>query len=151
MAAGSCGHKRALSQVNEETTGTMEKKFSLFGQFLLEKGLVTFDDIYYARMLQKNENLKLDELALNKGWLTEEQIRRIAVFQEESDKAFIETAVEKGFLKGTQVDVLLKGQSETYLFFGEALVRLGTLSKEVLFESLKEFNNKLLKRRTVDR
>ena len=66
----------------------MTLKYLLFGQYLFKKGLITYTDIFKARMLQKRHNLRIGELARVKGWLTSEDIERILVIQEETLKKF---------------------------------------------------------------
>ncbi len=120
--------------------GGMTVSYLFFGRFLQKKGLLSFEDIYKARMLQKRNNLKIGEFARNRGWLTDEDIEKILIIQEESFDKFGDIAVKNHFLMQTQVDELLKHQKDEYLFFGEALVRLGIITAEQLIENLKEFN-----------
>jgi hypothetical protein len=115
-------------------------RYLFFGQYLHGKGLVTFEDIYKARMFQKRNNLKIGELAMKRGWLTAREIETILVIQEETLERFGEIAVRRGYLSNSQLAELLKNQKEEYLFFGEALIKLGLITESKLIESLKEFN-----------
>jgi hypothetical protein len=118
----------------------MTMKYLFFGQHLQKKGLITFEAIYKARMMQKMNNHKIGELAEKRGWLTKEQMEKILVLQEEGLDKFGETAIKLGFLAKEQVEELLRHQKEEYIFFGEALVKLGCITEDQLIENLKEFN-----------
>lgn len=48
--------------------------YLFFGQYLQKKGIITFEDIFRARMLQKKNNLKIGQIALTEGLLTSEDI-----------------------------------------------------------------------------
>ncbi len=74
----------------------MVLKYLFFGQFLLKKGLITFDDIFKARMLQKKQNLRIGDLALKRGWLTQTEIDKVLVLQEETAEEFGEIAICTG-------------------------------------------------------
>jgi hypothetical protein len=52
------------------------KKHLRFGRYLLEKGLIDVMDILNARLIQRNNNLMIGEVAEAKGWLTKDDILR---------------------------------------------------------------------------
>jgi hypothetical protein len=116
-----------------------ELKYMLFGRYLCNKGLITFDDIISARSLQNEHNSRLGALARERGWLTDREVEAILVAQEENYRKFGEIAVEEGYLTEAQVEALLRHQKENHLLFGEALVRLGVLSEQVMIENLRAF------------
>jgi hypothetical protein len=118
----------------------MKTQYLFFGQFLRKEGLISEEDIFQARNLQKSHNRRIGEIAMEKGWLASEQIDRVLVIQEDTKKKFGEVAISNGYLSSEQVKHLLMKLDDSYLFFGEALVRLGVLSNETLVQKLKEFN-----------
>ena len=122
--------------------------YLFFGQFLLRKGLVTFEDIYLARMLQKKSNRKIGDLAEERGWLTPGLIEKILVLQEEEPDRFGETAKKHGYLTDKQKGELLNAQKKEYIFFGEALLKLGLISEEQLIENLREFTELKINRQS---
>ena len=89
----------------------MRRNVFNFGHFLLQKGLITEQDMYDARFTQKKRNLRIGEIAKAKDWLSDDDIQRILIIQE-----------------------------DTYIFFGEALVLIGAITEKDLIEQLKEFN-----------
>lgn len=116
-----------------------DKQF-LFGQFLCKKGLITEQDIFNARMIQKQHNRMIGQIAQEKGWLSSQDVARILIYQEESHNKFGEISVDLAFLTGTQVQCLLMEMDESYIFFGEALVSLGVLSENEMLKNLETFN-----------
>jgi hypothetical protein len=119
----------------------MVMEFLRFGQFLRKKGLISFDDIYKARVFQKQTNLRLGELAREKKWLSDDDIEKILLFQEETMERFGEVAIRQRYLTAEQVASLVDRQAEDeYLFFGEALVKLGLLAEDDMVRNLKEYN-----------
>lgn len=116
-----------------------DKQF-LFGQFLRRKGLITEQDIFNARMIQKQHNRLIGQMAHEKGWLTSEDVARILVYQEENHNRFGEISVDHSFLSGSQVQCLLIEMEESYVFFGEALVSLGVLNEQEMLKNLEIFN-----------
>lgn len=117
----------------------LDKQF-LFGQFLRRKGLITEQDIFNARMIQKQHNRLIGQMAHEKGWLTSEDVARILVYQEESHNKFGEISVDHAFLTSSQVQCLLIEMDESYVFFGEALVNLGVMSEQEMIRNLEVFN-----------
>jgi hypothetical protein len=121
--------------------GGEESAPMLFGSFLRLKGLIAHEDIFNARMIQKNQNRRIGELAVEHGWLTDEDVDRILVLQEElGGIRFGELAVELGFLLPEQINMLLEHIEESYVFFGEALVQLGAISRARMARELETFH-----------
>lgn len=119
----------------------MVLEYLLFGQFLQKKGLISFEDIYRARVLQKKTNLRLGELARERAWLSDDEIEKILMLQDETMERFGEVAIRQRYLTAAQVALLVEQQEEEgYLFFGEALVKLGLLAEADMVRHLKEFN-----------
>jgi hypothetical protein len=127
-------------QAEEFLRKDMTHRHYLFGVFLREKGLITGEDVFRARMLQKKHNRRMGELAKKKGWLTDEGIERIHVLQEETLRRFDDIAVQHDYMTQPQVNELLEEMDEDFMFFGEALVNLGFIAEDVMLENLKEFN-----------
>jgi hypothetical protein len=126
-----------------------EYRYLKFGRFLLDKKLITAADVINARILQKNANLRIGQLARLKGLLTAEEVEKILILQEDTYEKFGEIAVRENYLTIEKVEALLKEQKDVYLFFGEALVQLGVITEAQLIEELKEFNQTKIKGATV--
>lgn len=110
-----------------------------FGQYLLEKGIISREALLDALEYQKSINLPLGALALERKLLTAEQVRQINDEQMRTDKKFGEVAVERNFLTKAQLDDLLKTQAQRWVFLGEALVKKNHLTPKELDAALKAY------------
>ena len=115
----------------------MSAKF--FGQYLLEKGRITSQQLVDVLEFQKNVKLPIGVLALEHGMLTSEQIKLIVARQSNADKRFGELAISLGLLTETQIDELLQKQASQKIHLGEALIVKGHISVDVFERELKEF------------
>ncbi len=93
-----------------------------FGNYLLNEGLVTKEQLSEALELQKTTRLKLGVLAINAGYLTAAQVEEIHIAQQRVDKRFGDIAVSLGYLTEEKVNELLGGQKMGHLLLGQALV-----------------------------
>lgn len=116
----------------------------LFGQFLLERGLINVDHLTESLKYQQNNNKVLGVLAVENGMLQRDEVLKICELQLEQDKNFGQIALENGYLSKIELEKLVNLQKEKHLYLGEALVMLGILTKEdwkrelELFESEKK-------------
>lgn len=119
----------------------MSLRYLLFGQYLARKGLITEREIIAARMMQKKTNKRIGRLARERGMMGKDDVAMILALQEhDPDRKFIELAVEQEMLSPEDVERLLREQEDSHLFFGEALVKLGSLTREELERELAEFD-----------
>jgi len=111
-----------------------------FGQYLLEKGRITSEQLVAALEQQKTVQAAIGILALESGLLTAEQIKQILTEQRKTGLRFGEQAVVMGSLTKTQVDELLQEQEVSHrVRLGEVLVSKGYLTLEMLEKELKEY------------
>lgn len=110
-----------------------------FGQFLLEKNIITPQQLIEAVEYQESRNLKFGEYALSKGYLTERDILKIQNEQRYTDLCFGEIAVKLNILTPVQVEEILTIQKNDHIFIGEALVIKGFLTADVLKRELSLF------------
>ena len=115
----------------------MSAKF--FGQYLLEKGRITSQQLVDALEFQKSITAPIGALALDQGLLTVDQIKLILGRQLKSEKRFGELAVSLGLLTQARVDELIQTQSSHKLLLGEALMVKGYINVETLERELKEY------------
>jgi CheY-specific phosphatase CheX len=112
-----------------------------FGQYLLEKGRITSQQLLTAAESQKAVTAAIGTLALEKGWLTAEQIKRILELQKKTNYRFGEQANLLGLMTQDQVNVLLEEQELSHLvLLGEVLVAKGYMTLEVLEKEFREYN-----------
>lgn len=114
----------------------MSNKF--FGQFLLEKGVITKAQLLKTIDLQKASHLSLGQIAINKGYINEEQAKQINLEQQRSDRRYGAIAVSMGFLKSRQVSEIFIAQQNARKFFGEILVEQKFVEKIALIDYLEE-------------
>ncbi len=116
---------------------TISVKF--FGQYLLEKGRITQDQLLEAVSRQRSANPLLGALALERGYLTPAQADAINAAQRTTDRMFGDLAVDMGLLDPDQLAELLDLQRSSRLFLGEAFVDKGILSAGELEAELTAF------------
>lgn len=93
----------------------------IIGNYLLEKGLITYEQ-FRDLLVEKNRvRVKLGLIAVAEGLMTKEEADRVNNLQAIMDKRFGDIAVERGYLAEGHVETLLKKQGNAYLAFAQAL------------------------------
>jgi len=110
-----------------------------FGQFLVEKNLVSRDALLKAIELQDQKNLKMGEMAISMGFVTQADIERAHNAQMSKDMKLGDLLVEMGILTQDQLNDVITRQKSTHLYIGEALVLVGAINNENLQQYLDEF------------
>lgn len=110
-----------------------------FGQFLIEKNLVTNEALLRAIDLQERTNLKLGEMAVAMGLITSRDIETAHSAQYSRDMKLGDLLVELGMLTSSQLDDVIKHQRATHIYIGEALIKVGALTPEQLEQYLADF------------
>lgn len=110
-----------------------------FGQFLIEKEIVSREVLLKAVELQEEVNLKFGEMALAMELVTAADVERIHDAQRSEDLMFGDMAVKLGIMTDEQIKQVLIRQKNSHLYIGEALVQVGALSTEELQRYLEEF------------
>jgi CheY-specific phosphatase CheX len=112
-----------------------------FGQYLLEKGRITSQQLLDALECQKTIAAPIGTMALERGLLTAEQIKQVLQHQRQTNQRFGEIAVGLGYLTKAQLDELLEDQETNHrVRLGEALTSKGHMTLENLEKELKEYN-----------
>lgn len=119
-----------------------------FGQYLLEKGKITPQQLLEAVEYQKEVNVTVGTLAIEKGYLTSQQVEKINKEQMRTDKKFGEIAIDFGYLTQEKLDEILQMQKTRRMYLGEALVQKGFLTLQELEEELKLFREEQEKEET---
>ena len=119
-----------------------------FGDYLIEKGIVSKEDLDIALKFQTEKSLRLGALAVEDGLLTEQQLSVILDRQREVEAAglFGEIAINMKLLSKEQVSKLLEKQKEYDKIIGQILVLSGALSKDEKEKELKLFCKMLAKK-----
>ncbi len=107
-----------------------------FGQYLIERGEVSSEQVRAALDLMDAENRSIGELAVEGRLISKADADKINAEQRHRDMPFGELAGEMGLLTEEQIDNLVQLQWRTRLRIGQALVRLGHLANARLEELL---------------
>lgn len=110
-----------------------------FGQFLVEKGVVSRNDLLQAIELQERKNLKLGEIALELGYVGRADIDRAHHAQLSRDMKLGDLLVEMGCLTLPQLNEVVTRQKNNHLYIGEALVAVNAITADQLREQLEVF------------
>ena len=110
-----------------------------FGGFLLNKGVVSTDQLIDALKKESTAHIQLGTLAMHASLMTAEQIEDIRIAQTHTDKRFGEWCVDKGYLTEEQVNELLATQYPKYLLLGQILEEQGVFDQATFHELVKEY------------
>lgn len=130
--------------MSRKKPGTIYGRF--FGEFLLEKKIVTPGQLKEALALQRHTKRPLGFLAVDMGYLGADQLVELLQMQRDTTATLGELAMEKEYLTVKELDHLLSRQAESHIYLGEALVKMGVLTIGRLQSMLEAFHpdNELL-------
>lgn len=111
----------------------------LFGHYLLNKNIVTGEQLRKALEVKNNTRAKLGALAIDAGYMTAEQVDRVHEEQRRVDKRIGDIAVDMGYLTSEQVDELLSKQKTANIVIGQALIDLGYLTNQQFADALAQY------------
>ena len=111
----------------------------LFGQFLLERGIISAEQLKQALDYQRDNNRVIGDIALEMGFLDEKSISHIIERQRGDDKDFGSIALEENLLQPIELDNLLREQQRVHLRLGEILVKLEFINHWDLVNELVSF------------
>lgn len=117
----------------------MSTTTKFFGQFLLERGAITREQLLDAIKYQKEISKPLCALAIEKGALSRKQIDALDEEHQRSDRKFLEIAIRENMVSFQQLEDLCKAKSARWVFLGEALVNRGHLTLAQLNELFEDY------------
>lgn len=112
-----------------------------FGNYLLNKHLITPAQLMDAIDNKKSIHLKLGVLAIHNGYMTAEEVERVHYKQTKVDKRFGEIAIQEGYLTNQQLERLLHSQTPDYLLLSQLLVDKGYLTMEQFQTAMIEYQS----------
>gem|GEM_PF-1038135 len=117
-----------------------------FGQFLLEHGALTSGQILKAVEHQREFHHKFGAIAARFGYLTLAQINTLHGEQlhKRRPERMGALAAEMGYLTQEQVEEILLRQRNDHLLLGEAIVQLGFMERDALYDCLDEYHRMTL-------
>lgn len=111
------------------------------GNYLLNKGYITSEQLTEALQYQKSVQLKLGVLAIHAGYMTSSQVEQVHIMQTHQNERFGELAVKAGFLTEEQVTQLLNSQKPDYLLLSQALVDKGYMTTSEFEKAMNEYQS----------
>lgn len=112
-----------------------------FGNYLLNHGYITNDQLFAAMQRLTSERMRLGTLAIHAGYMTASEVDETIIHQTHEDKRFGEIAIDLGYLTNDQVLELLKSQSPDYLLLGQILVDENILTNSDLENIIADYRN----------
>jgi hypothetical protein len=110
-----------------------------FGNYLLNKKIITAEELKEILTYQKSNHVKIGVLAINFGYMNSEQVLEVHKQQMQMDKRFGEIAIQLGYLNEKQLQNLLSAQREGYLQLSQALIDKKILTYAQLANTLENY------------
>ena len=110
-----------------------------FGQYLIDKKVVTRDELWKAVQLQRKTNLLFGETARSLGMITHEDVERVQAAQRKEDLDFGDMCEKLGILSKEQVRQVAEHQKKNHLRLGDALVRINAVQDNAMQALREEF------------
>lgn len=115
-----------------------------FGNYLLERKILTPNELKQVLEEAKAVKVKLGILAIDSGLMNAAQVDRIHNLQASKDRMFGQLAVDEGYLSEDQLNKLLNKQKESNVLLGQVLIEKGFFNfkkyEEVLFQYRQDSN-----------
>lgn len=100
------------------------------GQFLVEQGAITPEQLEDGLRFQRERNQRIGEVAVQRGVLSPEQVEAVRQVQRDDPRLFGDIAVGQRRLTRKTLDELLFFQKIQHTYLGEALLVLGHITGE---------------------
>lgn len=110
-----------------------------FGQYLLNKGMLTHVQLRKILQCEQIVKVKLGVLAVNAGLMTAVQVEEVHDLQWAKDQRFGTLAVQQGYLTSEQVDQLLESQQEGHLTIMQAIIDTENMTLVAVEKALLDF------------
>lgn len=114
---------------------------SIVGSYLVDKGLITAEQLSDLMVEQQKVRVKLGLIAVAEGLMTQDQAEKVNALQAVMDMRFGDIAVSKGYLTDGQVEALLKKQGNAYLAFAQALENQQLMTVDQLEQYMVDFQH----------
>jgi CheY-specific phosphatase CheX len=119
----------------------MSMSIKFFGQFLLERAVISPAELLEAVQHQESRNRRIGEYAVQKGYLTKKDVDTILAEQKRTDMQFGELAVHMKILTPGNLEELLTLQKNDHILLGEALIEKGFITRDALDSALALFRH----------
>ncbi len=115
----------------------------LLGKYMLEKRLITKEQLGHVFRVQENNRAKIGVIAVSEKLITIAQAEQVNALQASMDMRFGDIAIEKGYLTQAQLNRLLELQGNAYLTFVQAIVDEGFFSMEQINKIEADYQSEL--------
>lgn len=112
-----------------------------FGMYLVDRKVITREQLLEALEEQRSKNLKFGEHAVRLGLIKESDIEKIKEIQKSKDLRFGEAAVQLGLLTYDQVEQIQRIQRSSHKLLGDILVEKGIITPAALERELSAFED----------
>ena len=112
-----------------------------FGNYLLQKDIITSQQLMQALQHKNSTGSKLGSLAVNAGYMTEAEVEDVHNMQTRYDKRFAEIAIHMGYLTSQQAEELLNTQKLGYVMLGNSIITLGFASETDIQEAVAAYES----------
>jgi two-component system chemotaxis response regulator CheY len=110
------------------------------GQYLLEHGYITADQLLRTMRLVESRNEKFGDVAVALGMINVKIRDEVLEKQHQELRPFGEVALGMGVMRADEIDHVLAAQKAKNLAFGDAAVELGFITREKLDEARSGFD-----------
>jgi hypothetical protein len=111
----------------------------LLGNYMLEKGLLTKQQLLQVYKAQENNRAKLGVIAVSEKLMTIAQAEQVNGLQASMNMKFGDIAIDKGYLSQAQLGRLLELQGNDYLAFLQAIVDENIMPMEQIHNAEVEY------------
>lgn len=111
-----------------------------FGNYLLEKRIITPEQLRIVLEELNSLKVKLGVLAIDSGYMNAHQVNKVHKMQAARDKRFGELAIEEGYLTEEKLAELLKTQGKSNILLGQALIDKGYFTYEKYETILRQYH-----------
>lgn len=122
-----------------DTNGDFQVIGSFLGQYLLQKGILSKEQLLHLLEVQSEVNRKIGQLAVDEAFMLPTQVETIIKVQKRINKYFGQLAVQMGFMNNDQVGQLLRKQQKNYVELDEIIMRENMLPREMLTKEMAQF------------
>ncbi|WP_372368500.1 response regulator [Candidatus Uabimicrobium sp. HlEnr_7] len=135
------GSKAPIIEYESEEDDDYQVIGSSFGQYLLQKGVISKDKLLHCLEVQNSINRKIGEIAVEEGVMIPEQVTKILKVQKRINKYFGQLTMQMRILTHSQIQNLLHIQKKHYIHLEEIMAQEKIILKEKLDAELKLFRS----------
>ncbi len=111
----------------------------VFGNYLVEQGIMTQAELDDILEQQQTERVKLGTIAVAEGFMTSEQVEEVNHLQVQMDKRFGDIAIEQNYLTEDQLVTLLSKQGSSYMKFLQILMEQQSFTMNQIEDLTEDF------------